>query len=105
MDQRFPTFIREYKTASADYTQEQVDNAFQATAYIYAHWKMTGQLLPLEYIIANKKKKTIHKLGTLKGTDLYLSVRKKSARGSRPHVNKKRKLKNIKKINKDVDLE
>lgn len=50
------------------------------------------------------KKKIIHKLGTLKGTDLYLGVRKKSAGGSRIHKDKKKSQKNIK-IDNDDSLE
>lgn len=45
----------EYKTTSQDYKPEDIRN-IQSKIYVYAVWKMTGELLPIKYSVNNKNK-------------------------------------------------
>ena len=51
----------EVKTTTKPYIQNQVDNAIQATIYIYYMFVEHKEMFPLEYVVFNKKVKTATK--------------------------------------------
>lgn len=55
IDRRNVDEIIEYKTTSQDYKPEDIRN-IQSKIYVYAIWKMTGELLPIKYSVNNKNK-------------------------------------------------
>lgn len=65
--------IIEAKTTSADYTQEQVDDAIQGSIYAYYKWFTSGSIPPIKYVVFNKKTKKQQLINTRRTKDdLYM---------------------------------
>lgn len=67
--------VVEYKTSSAPYTQQQVDESIQATIYSYYIYKTLGVVEPIvHYIVADKKSKTIQVLQTTRSIEDFCDL-------------------------------
>jgi len=65
----------EYKTSAKDYTQEQIDKSLQASFYGYYAHRTSGQNdIDIDYVVANKGKKTFQFLTTHRKKEDFITL-------------------------------
>lgn len=67
--------VVEYKTSGKDYTQQQIDESVQADIYGYYAYRQTGaDRIDIDYVVANKAKKTFQFLNTYRTKEHFIKL-------------------------------